>query len=115
VGISNVSNAVPHVNRPLINRVYCAMLMGAGLQMMIADPFDTEMKRVIQVLETGQAETLVDRLYLAIYDHIAAMNQPTIDDVDMSDPAQAAIWKTVEILQNKIIYADAYLQQEAFA
>ncbi|MBN2304032.1 MAG: dihydropteroate synthase, partial [Anaerolineae bacterium] len=38
VGLSNVSNAVPRENRPLINHVYCAMLMGAGLQMMIADP-----------------------------------------------------------------------------
>lgn len=28
VGLSNVSNAVPNANRPLINRVYLAMLMG---------------------------------------------------------------------------------------
>ena len=41
VGLSNVSNAVPHENRPLINQVYCAMLMGAGLQMMIADPLES--------------------------------------------------------------------------
>ena len=32
VGLSNVSNAVPNENRPLINRVYCAMLMGVGLK-----------------------------------------------------------------------------------
>ena len=38
VGLSNVSNAVPNENRPLINRVYLAMLMGVGLQMMIANP-----------------------------------------------------------------------------
>ncbi|MCK7522554.1 MAG: hypothetical protein MZV64_35170 [Ignavibacteriales bacterium] len=31
VGLSNVSNAVPNENRPLINRVYLAMLMGVGL------------------------------------------------------------------------------------
>ena len=30
VGLSNVSNAVPNENRPLINQVYCAMLMGVG-------------------------------------------------------------------------------------
>src|SRR5574341_40875 len=28
VGLSNVSNSVPRENRPLINRGYCAMLMG---------------------------------------------------------------------------------------
>jgi hypothetical protein len=29
----------------------------------------------------------------------------------MSDPEQAAIWKTIQILLNKVIYADSYLQQ----
>jgi hypothetical protein len=48
---------------------------------------------------------------LAIHDRIAAMEQPSIEDVDMSDPDQVAIWKTVQILLNKVIYADAYLGQ----
>lgn len=115
VGLSNVSNAVPRENRPLINRVYCAMLMGAGLQMMIADPFDEQLNEVVKVIETRNETTAVNRLYLAIHDHIAAMEEPSKTDVDMHDPEQVAIWKTVEILLNKVIYADAYLQQEAVA
>jgi 5-methyltetrahydrofolate corrinoid/iron sulfur protein methyltransferase len=115
VGLSNVSNAVPRENRPLINRVYCAMLMGAGLQMMIADPFDEAQKNVVRVIEERDAGTAVNKLYLAVHDRIAAMEEPAIDDVDMHDPEQVAIWKTVEILLNKVIYADAYLQQESFA
>lgn len=115
VGLSNVSNAVPHANRPLINRVYCAMLMGAGLQMMIADPFDAALKQVVQAIETRDGGTAVNRLYLAIHDHIANMEEPDMNDVDPTDPHQVAIWKTVQILLNKVIYADAYLQQEAFA
>ena len=115
VGLSNVSNAVPRENRPLINRVYCAMLMGAGLQMMIADPFDEPLKNVVRMIEERDAGTAVNRLYLAIHDRIAAMEEPSVDDVDMHDPEQVAIWKTVEILLNKVIYADAYLQQETFA
>lgn len=115
VGLSNVSNAVPHKNRPLINQVYCAMLMGAGLKMMIADPLDAGLKEVIRVIEERDVETAVNRLYLSIHDHIANMEEPSIDDVDKNDPTQVAIWKTVEILLNKVIYADAYLQQEAFA
>jgi hypothetical protein len=47
---------------------------------------------------------------LKIADRIAAMEEPSIEDVDMSDPEQVAIWKTVQILLNKVIYADAYLQ-----
>jgi hypothetical protein len=91
------------------------MLMGAGLKMMIADPFDEAQKNVVRVIEERDAGTAVNRLYLAIHDHIAAMEEPSIDDVDMHDPEQVAIWKTVEILLNKVIYADAYLQQESFA
>jgi cobalamin-dependent methionine synthase I len=115
VGLSNVSNAVPAENRPLINRVYGAMLMGVGLQMMIANPLDEELKDVIRIIETRDSSTAVGRLYLALHDRIAAMEEPQIDDVDMHDPEQVAIWKTVQILLNKVIYADSYLQQAAMA
>jgi 5-methyltetrahydrofolate corrinoid/iron sulfur protein methyltransferase len=115
IGLSNVSNAVPHENRSLINQVYCAMLMGAGLSMMIADPFDQELKETISIIEERDDSTAVGKLYLTIHDRIAAMEEPTIDDVDMVDPDQAAIWKTIQILQNKVIYADSYLQQETMA
>ncbi len=111
IGLSNVSNAVPHENRPLINRVYCAMLMGVGLPMMIADPLDKELKEVIRIIEERDENTALGRLYLKIADSIAAMEEPTADDVDMSDAEQAKIWKTVQILLNKVIYADSYLQQ----
>jgi hypothetical protein len=30
--------------------------------------------------------------------------------VDMSDPQQADIWKTVQVLLNKVIYTDQYLR-----
>jgi 5-methyltetrahydrofolate corrinoid/iron sulfur protein methyltransferase len=112
VGLSNVSNSVPHVNRPLINRVYAAMLMGAGLQMMIADPLDAELKETIRIIEERDERTPVGRLYLKIADRIAAMEEPTADDVEMDDPQQVDIWKTVQILLNKVIYADSYLGQE---
>jgi 5-methyltetrahydrofolate--homocysteine methyltransferase len=115
VGLSNVSNAVPRENRPLINRVYGAMLMGAGLRMMIADPFDAELREVIRIVEQGDAGTPLGRLYLKLHDRVAAMEELQPEDVDMSDPDQAAVWKTVQILLNKIIYADSYLQQEAYA
>ena len=111
VGLSNVSNAVPREGRPLINRVYCAMLMGVGLNMMIADPLDTEQNEVIRVIEQRDTSTAIGRLYLKIADRIAAMEEPQLEDVDMSDPEQVAIWKTIQILLNKVIYADGYLQQ----
>lgn len=111
IGMSNVSNAVPHENRSLIDRTYCAMLMGAGLQMMIANPLDAKLRETIRIVEERDESTPVGRLYLKLNDHVAAMEEPTMDGVDMEDPEQAAIWKTVQILLNKVIYADSYLQQ----
>lgn len=109
VGLSNVSNAVPNENRPLINRVYCAMLMGVGLQMMIANPFDEKQNEVIRWIETKDAGTPLARVYNKVAERIGQGEEPQVEDFDLSDPEQAAIWKTIQILLNKVIYADAYL------
>ncbi len=109
VGLSNVSNGVPRPHRSLINRTYCAMLMGAGLKMMIADPFDAQLRETIRIIETRDAGTAIGRCYLKLHDRIAAMEDPQPDDFDLNDPEQRAIWKTVQILLNKVIYADGYL------
>jgi 5-methyltetrahydrofolate corrinoid/iron sulfur protein methyltransferase len=110
VGLSNVSNAVPNEMRPLINRVYCVMLMGAGLDMMIADPLDTKQNEFIRIVEQRDDSTAVGRLLLALHDAVAAQEELSPAAVDMSDPEQADIWKTVQILLNKVIYADSYLR-----
>jgi 5-methyltetrahydrofolate corrinoid/iron sulfur protein methyltransferase len=111
VGLSNVSNAVPKDNRPLINRVYCSMLMGVGLQMMIADPLDQEQNKVIKWIEEKDTSTPLAALYNKIAERTEAGEEPQMEDFDMNDPDQAAIWKTTQILLNKVIYADGYLNQ----
>jgi 5-methyltetrahydrofolate corrinoid/iron sulfur protein methyltransferase len=111
VGLSNVSNAVPNEIRPLINRVYLAMLMGVGLQMMIANPMDEIQNQVIKWIETKDTSSSLGRLYNKIADRTAASEEPQPEDFDMADPEQAAIWKTTQILLNKVIYADGYLNQ----
>jgi hypothetical protein len=87
------------------------MLMGVGLQMMIADPLDSKLKETIRVIEQRDESTSLGRLYLKIADKTASMEELTIDDIDTTDPDQVAIWKTIQILLNKVIYADSYLQQ----
>ena len=111
VGLSNVSNAVPNENRPLINRVYLAMLMGVGLKMMIANPLDKEQNDVIRWIEKRDESTSLSKLYVKIADRVAAGEEPQPEDFDMKAPEQAAIWKTTQILLNKVIYADGYLNQ----
>jgi len=49
VGLSNVSNGAKE--RPLINRTYMAMLMGAGLSAAILDPEDRELMSTIKAAQ----------------------------------------------------------------
>jgi 5-methyltetrahydrofolate corrinoid/iron sulfur protein methyltransferase len=111
VGLSNVSNAVPEPTRPILNQTYCAMLMGAGLEMMIADPLDEGLIEVIRVIEERDESTPLSKLYLKIHDATEAMSEITKADIDEGDPEQVAVWKTVQVLLNKVIYADSFLEQ----
>jgi len=109
VGLSNISNSVPHENRSLLNRTYLVMLMACGLDSAIADPLDVAQNEVIRIVEERDASTGIGRAYLALYDVVAGMEEFTPDHVDMSDPDQLAIYKTVRILENRVIYAHGYL------
>jgi 5-methyltetrahydrofolate corrinoid/iron sulfur protein methyltransferase len=111
VGLSNVSNAVPEPTRPILNQVYCAMLMGAGLEMMIADPLDEGLINVVRAIEARDESTSLNKLYLKIHDTTEAMSEITKADIDENDPEQVAVWKTAQVLLNKVIYADSFLEQ----
>jgi len=110
VGLSNVSNAVPREMRPLINRTYCVMLMAAETDYFIADPLDEQLKEFIRIVNERDDSTGVGKLLVTLYDRTAAMEKLTAEDVDMSDPEQADIFKTVQILYNDVIYTDSYLR-----
>lgn len=108
-GLSNVSNQVPPELRPLINRTYMVMLMAVGLDMAIADPLDKDLADFMRIVEQRDESTPLGKLLVTLYDRTAAGEEVTPDDVDMKDREQIAIWKTIQILLNKVIYADAYL------
>lgn len=110
VGLSNVSNAVPREMRPLLNRVYAVMLMAAGVDMMIADPLDEDLKETIRIIEERDGSTAVGRLYLTLFDRTLDMGSIEPEDVNMGDRDEAAIFKTVQVLLNKVIYTDSYLR-----
>jgi 5-methyltetrahydrofolate corrinoid/iron sulfur protein methyltransferase len=109
-GLSNVSNHCAAENRSLLNRVYLVMLMAAGLDTAIADALDDKLMEVVRVVETRDDSTAAGSLLLTLYDRTAAMEELEPSDVDMSEPEQADIWKTVQVLLNKIIYTDSYLR-----
>jgi 5-methyltetrahydrofolate corrinoid/iron sulfur protein methyltransferase len=109
-GLSNVSNQVPAPMRPLINRVYMVMLMAVGLDAAIIDPLDDDLMNAIRIVQQRDAATAVGALYLKLHDAVAAGAELEPTDVDMNDPKQAEIWKTVQVLLNKVIYTDSYLR-----
>lgn len=110
VGMSNVSNGVPAANRSLITATYAVMLLAAGLDAAIVDARDERLKEWVRIVEERDDSTPLGQLLIDLYDFTAAMEDLDPAAVDMDDPEQVAIYKTVQILQNKIIYADGYLQ-----
>ena len=110
IGLSNVSNHCAAENRSLLNRVYLVMLMATGLDTAIADPLDEKLMEVVRVVDTRDDSTAAGSLLLTLYDRTAAMEELEPSDVDMSEPEQVDIWKTVQVLMNKIIYTDSYLR-----
>lgn len=109
VGLSNVSNQVPKENRPLLNRVYAVMLMAVGLDAMIADPLDEQLKEFLCVIQAHDESSPRNKLLLTLHDRTRDSEELTPDDVDWQDPEQVAVYKTVQVLLNKVIYADGYL------
>ncbi len=110
VGLSNVSNAVPAAMRPLLNRVYMVMLMAVGVDAAIIDPLDEDLMTAIRIVQQRDASTPLGALYLKLHDAVAAGAELEPSDVDLRDPVQVDVWKTVQVLLNKVIYTDSYLR-----
>ena len=110
VGLSNVSNGSPNEVRGLINRVMLVMCLGAGLDAAIVDPLDKELHEWVRIVETRDESTGKGKLLVALYDAVANMEDLDPAAVDSSDQEQVEIFKTWQILANKIIYAHSFLR-----
>jgi cobalamin-dependent methionine synthase I len=108
--LSNVSNTVSAEKRSLLNRTYLVMLMAVGLDTAIADPLDQKLVDFVRIVEERDDSTGAGSLLLTLYDRTAAMEELEPSDVDMSDPEQVDIWKTVQVLLNRVIFTDSYLR-----
>lgn len=109
-GLSNISNGAPAEMRPLINRVFLVMMVGAGLDTAIMDPLDSEIMETLRIVESRDTSTPLSRLYVALYDCYAAGTPFDCVEADRSDPAQLDVLKTIDMLENKFIYAHSYLR-----
>ena len=110
IGLSNVSNAVPHEMRALLDRVYLVMLAAAGLDSAIMNPLDAQLMELSRIVDERDESTPVGALYLKLFDAVLDGDELQFDQVDMTNPDEAEIWKTYQVLMNKVIYTDSYLR-----
>lgn len=109
IGLSNVSNGCPKELRPLINRVFMVMAMGCGLDSAIVDSFDSELLRINRVIETKIPSQSYDDVYISLYDMMQNFEELDSVSYDKNDIEQSRIIKTAEIILNKKIYSNSYL------
>jgi cobalamin-dependent methionine synthase I len=109
VHVRDVSDGVLAEVRGLINRTYLVMLMGAGLDAAVTDPLDAEAQAFMRIVKERDGRTPLSRLLLRLYDVTAAGAELDAAAVDEDDPRQVALYKTVQVLTNQVIYADSYL------
>lgn len=110
IGLSNVSNGCPKELRPLINRVFMVLAMGCGLDSAIVDSFDEELLRVNKMIETGNLQTDYDNAYYSLYNMMQNFEELDAVQFDKNNKQQLAIIKTAEILLNKKVYTNSYLE-----
>lgn len=110
VGLSNISNGVNPDIRKLINRTYGVMLFGAGLDGAIIDAKDTELVRILRMLECNNPQNDIDKLYINISNMVQCFGD--IEDVgyDANDKEECNIIKTLKILFNKEVFSNNYIQ-----
>lgn len=109
-GLSNISNGIPNEIRPLINRVFLVMMLGAGLDSAVMNPLDNELMATLHIIDSGEKSTPEGRLYLDLYNAYAVGGEFDTSSVDMDNPQLRDLTKTIQVLENKLLYAHSYLK-----
>ena len=108
-GLSNISNGAPEEIRPLINRVFLTIMLGAGLDSAIMNCLDNELMETLRIIDSGDESTPKAKLYLNLYNSYAVGEQFDTGTVDIDNPELRDIARTIQILQNQLLYAHSYL------
>ena len=110
VGLSNVSNGSPKELRPLLNRVFACLAFGAGLDAAIVDAKDTELVRVLKMLESGLPQNETDKLYIQIANMIANFGEISDISYDLASDEEQKIMKAVSVILGEKIYSHSFTQ-----
>ena len=98
-GLSNVSNkcGLSPENAEFVNRIYLAVLMGHGMDAAIVDPNDAKLMAVARQ-ESPE------------YDLSLIAEGLKEGELDLNDPLQLAIKKTVKLFHEETLFAASYLE-----
>ena len=110
VHLDDITDGAADAAKPYISQAYVTMLLSAGVDALVANPLDPELMEVVRVVREREATTAYDRILLRLHDATSSGVELDIASVDQSDPEQVALYKTVQVLTNKLIYADSYLK-----
>jgi len=108
-GVSNVSSGVPAEGRPLINEVFMAMMMGAGIGSAIINSLEEGIMSVVRTIENRDTSTRRGELYVALADAVAAAEEFQVEPSMLEDPEISDVAKTINILYDRQIFAHSYL------
>lgn len=98
-GLSNVSNkcGLTPENAEFVNRIYLAVLMGHGMDGAIVDPNDEKLMAVARQESPENEWALIAE----------GLKEGSLD---LSDPDQLAIQKTVKLFHEETLFAASYLE-----
>lgn len=110
IGLSNISNGSPKELRPLINRVFAVLAYGAGVDAYILDAKDSELIKILHMLENLTPNSPVDELYLNLANMIKSFGDLEEIKFDKNSIYEQNIIKTAAVLLNKKIYSNSFTQ-----
>jgi 5-methyltetrahydrofolate--homocysteine methyltransferase len=109
IHLDDISDGVADAAKPYITQAYAAMLLAAGVDAISANPLDPDLMETIRVILARDPATAYDRLLVRLFDVTKAGVDLDIAAIDPSDRTQVNLFKTVQVLTNRLIYADSYL------
>jgi hypothetical protein len=109
VHLDDVADGAADAAKPFIAQAFLTMLLAAGLDALVANPLDADLMDVIRVVRDRDPAMAYDQLLVRLFDVTKADVELDVASVDLTDPLQASLFKTVQVLNNKLIYADSYL------
>jgi cobalamin-dependent methionine synthase I len=110
VHLADIADGVADAAKPYVSQVYLTMLLAAGLDALVANVLDPDLLEVRRVVTERDATTGYDRLLIRLFDVTKAEVDLDPAFVDHADPEQVKLLKTVQILNNQVLYADSYLK-----